>query len=137
MVKWKWKSFNPIWLYNPKDYIVHGILEGRVLEWVAFSFPRGSSQLRDEPRSPALKVRIISWATREAPNVTDLSLWSLWYLCFTLKKTSYFFHLFLLVGGWFMSTYDKTHCNVVKTSYLSEFMQVIKTLSPNSFPPQF
>ena len=26
---------------------VHGILQGRILEWVAFSFPRGSSQPRD------------------------------------------------------------------------------------------
>ena len=29
------------------DCIVHGILQARVLEWVAFPFSRGSSQLRD------------------------------------------------------------------------------------------
>ena len=29
-------------LCNPMDYIVHGILQARILEWVAFS--RGSSQ---------------------------------------------------------------------------------------------
>ena len=34
-------------LYNPMDYTVHGILQGRVLQWVAFSFSRGSSQPRD------------------------------------------------------------------------------------------
>ena len=30
------------------DYIVHGILQARILEWVAFHFSRGSSQLRDQ-----------------------------------------------------------------------------------------
>ena len=34
-------------LFNPMDYTVHGILQARILEWVAFPFSRGSSQLRD------------------------------------------------------------------------------------------
>ena len=34
-------------LYDPMDYIVHGILQARILEWVAFPFSRGSSQPRD------------------------------------------------------------------------------------------
>ena len=29
------------------DYIVHGIFQARILEWVAFPFSRGSSQPRD------------------------------------------------------------------------------------------
>jgi len=29
------------------DCIVHGILQARILEWVAFLFSRGSSQPRD------------------------------------------------------------------------------------------
>ena len=29
-------------------YIVHGILQARILEWVAFPFSRGSSQLRNQ-----------------------------------------------------------------------------------------
>ena len=33
---------------QPTDYTVHGILQARILEWVAFSFFRGSSQLRDQ-----------------------------------------------------------------------------------------
>ena len=33
-------------LCNPMDYTVHGILQARILEWVAFSFSRGSSQPR-------------------------------------------------------------------------------------------
>ena len=33
---------------DPMDYTVHGILQARILEWVAFPFSRGSSQLRDQ-----------------------------------------------------------------------------------------
>ena len=29
---------------DPMDYIVHGILQARILEWVAFPFSRGSFQ---------------------------------------------------------------------------------------------
>ena len=49
-------------LCNPMDYTVHGILQAGILEWIAFSFSRGSSQPRDrtqfsqkeeeEPKSP-------------------------------------------------------------------------------------
>ena len=35
-------------LCNPLDYTVHGILQARILEWVAFPFFRGSSQPRDQ-----------------------------------------------------------------------------------------
>ena len=35
---------------------IHGIFQARVLEWVAISFSRGSSQPRIEPRSPALEA---------------------------------------------------------------------------------
>ena len=36
-----------VWLCDPMDYTVHGILQGRILEWEAFPFSKGSSQLRD------------------------------------------------------------------------------------------
>ena len=42
-------------LCDATDYTVHGILQARVLEWVAFPFSRGSSQPEIEPRSPALQ----------------------------------------------------------------------------------
>ena len=34
-------------LCDPMDYMVHGILQARIWEWVAFAFSRGCSQLRD------------------------------------------------------------------------------------------
>ena len=38
------------------DYTVHGILQARILDWVAILFSRGSSQPGIEPRSPALQA---------------------------------------------------------------------------------
>ena len=38
------------------DYTVPGIFQARILEWVAFPFPKGSFQPRDQPRSPALQA---------------------------------------------------------------------------------
>ena len=35
-------------LYDPVDYTLHGILQARILEWVAFPFSRGSSQSRNQ-----------------------------------------------------------------------------------------
>ena len=35
-------------LCDPMDYTVHGILQTRILEWVAIPFSRGSSQPRDQ-----------------------------------------------------------------------------------------
>ena len=49
------------------DYAVHGILQARILEWVAFPFSRGSSQLRDGTQVYHIAGGFFtSWATREA-----------------------------------------------------------------------
>ena len=49
------------------DYRVHGILQARILEWVAFSFSRGSSQHRHWTQVSHIAGRFFtSWATREA-----------------------------------------------------------------------
>ena len=34
-------------LFDPMDYVVHGILQARILEWVSSPFSRGSSRPRD------------------------------------------------------------------------------------------
>ena len=51
------------------DYSVHGILQARILEWVAFSFSRGSSQPRNRTQVSCFAGGFFtSWATREAQN---------------------------------------------------------------------
>ena len=42
--------------YGPPGFSVHEILHGRILEWVAMPFSRGSSDPGIEPTSPALQV---------------------------------------------------------------------------------
>ena len=56
-------------LSNPMDDLVHGILQARIQEGVAFPFSRGSS--REDPRDWTQVSRIAggffpSWATMEA-----------------------------------------------------------------------
>ena len=38
-------------LCDPIDCIVHGILQARIMEWVAFPFSRGSYQPRDRTQA--------------------------------------------------------------------------------------
>ena len=53
---------------NSMDYTVHGILQARILEWVAFPFSRWSCQPRPQTQVSHIAGRFfISWATREAP----------------------------------------------------------------------
>ena len=48
------------------DYIAHGILQARMLEWVAFPFFRGSSQPRGQTQVSCIAGRFFtSWATKE------------------------------------------------------------------------
>ena len=47
-------------LCNPMDYTVHGILQARILEWVAFPFSRGSSQPRDRTQVSRLAGRFFA-----------------------------------------------------------------------------
>ena len=41
---------------SPPDSSAHGILQARILEWVAFPFSRGFPNPGIKPRSPALQV---------------------------------------------------------------------------------
>ena len=52
------------------DYAVHGVLQVRILEQVAFPFSRGSSHPRDQTQVSHIAGGFFTiWATREAHNV--------------------------------------------------------------------
>ena len=52
---------------SPPGSSIHGILQVRILEWVAISFSRGSSQTRDWTWVSCIAGRFFTnWATREA-----------------------------------------------------------------------
>ena len=54
-------------LWDPVDYTVHGILQARILERVAFSFSRGSSQPRGRTQVSCIVGGFFtSWPIREA-----------------------------------------------------------------------
>ena len=74
-------------LYDPMDYIVHGILQARVLEWVAFCFSRQSSQPRDWTQVSHIAAGFFtSWTTREAQEYGIGSLSLLQWIFLTLKS---------------------------------------------------
>ena len=59
---------------SPPGSSVHGILQARILEWVAISFSRGSSQPRD--RTPVSRIvgRCFNlWATREVRYILNVA----------------------------------------------------------------
>ena len=47
-------------LCSPMDYTVHGILYGRILEWVAIPFSRWSSQSRDRTQVSCIADRLFT-----------------------------------------------------------------------------
>ena len=59
---------------SPPGSSVHGILQARVLEWVAMPFSRGSSQLRDRTQVSCIAGDFFTvWAAREACQVLEKS----------------------------------------------------------------
>ena len=56
--------------YSPPSFSVHGISQARILEWVAISFSREFSQLRDWTLVSCIGRQILyHWATREAHRI--------------------------------------------------------------------
>ena len=62
-IKVKINSLSRVWLF----VTVHGILQARILEWIAISFSRRSSRPRDQTLASRIAGRHFNlWATREA-----------------------------------------------------------------------
>ena len=69
-------------LCNPVVYTVHGILLAKILEWVAFPFSRGSSQLRDGTQVSWIAGRFfIGWVTREPEDNSNKCINPQWAWC--------------------------------------------------------
>ena len=58
------KVLSRVRLCNPMDYIAHGILQAKILEWVAFSFSRGSFNPGIKLRSPHCRW-ILYWLSHQ------------------------------------------------------------------------
>ena len=83
---------------GPPGSSVHGILQARILEWVAISFSRGSSQLRDQipaqgsnPQVSCITGRLFTiWATRET-FIIKVRYWPINFFVVALSN---------LISGW-------------------------------------
>ena len=62
-------------LCNPMDYTIHGILQARILEWVAVPFSRRSSQSRNRMGVSCIAGGFFTnWAIREAQHNTKSTM---------------------------------------------------------------
>ena len=75
-------------LCGPMDCIVPGILQARILEWVAFPFSRGSSQPRDRTRSPALLVDSLPAEPQRKPKNNGVGSLSLLQRIFPTQESN-------------------------------------------------
>ena len=82
---WKWKSLSRARLCNPMDYTAHGILQARILEWVAFPFSRGSSQ----PRSLTLQADSLPTEPQGKPKNTGVGSLSLLQWIFLTQESNW------------------------------------------------
>ena len=100
-------------LSNPMDCslsgsFVHGIFQARVLEWIAISFSRGSSQPRNRTHVSCIAGKCFTiWATREALLINILLLGRLFFKViyeniiyyFCMKKSAFFIRIYFWVKG--------------------------------------
>ena len=84
-------------IWDPMDFRVHGILQARILEWVAVPFSRVSSQPRDQTQVSHIAGGFFtSWASREAliyvKNLADVQTPGQQVLCISYCPHLYHLH---------------------------------------------
>ena len=86
-------------LCDPMDYTVHGILQARILEWVAFPFSRGYSQPRDQTHVFCIEGRFfISWTTEGSPRILE---WVVYPFSSRSSKPRNWTRVSCIAGGFF------------------------------------
>ena len=71
---------------NPIGYTVHGILQAKILEWVAFPFSRGSSQPRDQTQVFSLQADSLVAEPPGKPKNTGVGSLSLLQWTFPIQE---------------------------------------------------
>ena len=101
-LKWKLIAQSCPTLWDPRDcilpnFFVYGILQARVLEWVANSFSRASSLPGIEPRSPALLEDSLLTEPLEKPNNFIITYLYFSTLVKLIPGILYFLHVATLI----------------------------------------
>ena len=138
-------------LCNPMDYIVHGILQARILKWVVFPYPGESSQPMNRTQVSHIAGRFFtSWATREA-QMNCLAFHQTWVLILQSVVTNMAVFLFSFICTLLLSHCHNTgsynlnlgHCNchfhpqhrpLLKAWHVREFWSISLVGIPNQFP---
>ena len=90
--------------HSPPGSSVHGILQARILEWVATPSSRGSSPPKIKLASTALQADSYRWATGEAPVMILYYMLILWYTNDTrhdiTNNSILFYGFFYMYDNW-------------------------------------
>ena len=76
-------------LCDSMDFTVHGILQARILEWVAFPFCRNLSNPGTAPRSPALQADSLPAEPQGKPKNTGIGSLSLLQQIFPTQESNW------------------------------------------------
>ena len=76
-------------LCDPMDYIIHGILQIRILAWVAFSSPEDLHNPGIKPRPPALQVNSLPAEPQRKPKNTGVGNLSLLQWIFQTQESNW------------------------------------------------
>ena len=88
-------------LCNPMDYPVHGILQARILEWIAFPFSSGSFQHSDWTQVSLIAGGFFtSWATRDTTTRQKVASYQKKKKKLYIIKARRFSILFHLLNDW-------------------------------------
>ena len=74
---------------RPQDYTVHGILQARILEWIAFPFSSGLPNPGFKPRSPILQVCSVPAELQGKPKNTGVDSLSLLQRIFLTQESNW------------------------------------------------
>ena len=107
--------------YSPSDSSVHGILQARILEWVAISLSQGSSQPRDRTCVSCAGRRFFTPAPHGNPHRLRLAalINSIYQQIFRLE-----IHLLMVTQNWCISETERKKSNIPRTSKkMNEYLQ--------------
>ena len=127
-----WKLFSCVRLFaTPMDYKYHGILQVRILQWVAVPFSRVSSQPRDWTQVSRIAGRFFTnWA------IVYIKLFMYCWICFAniLLRMYVFLFILILVCNFFSVIshkikYTRDKRKEKKTAYLTKDIYEWKAFS--------